>query len=139
MYKSLGMRIVRADKEPLISGKLNHQRKHLFLRVAVDPDITGKILSRRPLHLRGMAHILVTVIHPLKPFPDPAYHCLDRCHPQPWKTLKDPVIYHGSHSLAGVLNNTHSQIHEPGVTIAIPFTTGVVRVPDEVKADTQVE
>src|SRR6266446_1140869 len=86
-----------------------------------------------------MAHVLVAVIQPLEPFSDPAYHCFDRRHPQPWKPLKDPVIHHSGHCLAGILNNTHGQIHEPGVSIPIPFTAGVVGMPDEVEAYTQVK
>ena len=133
------MRIVGAGEEFVVADELHHQRKHLLLRVAVDPDVARQIFRGRPLHLRGVRHVLEAIIQPLHPFAHPAGHRLDGRHAQFGKPLEHSVVHHRRQRLARVLNDVHGHVHQAGVDAFVILAAGIVAVHDQVQADAQVQ
>src|SRR5579864_8845723 len=65
MYEAFRMRIVRPDKEFIVAGELNDVLEHALLGIATNPDITSKIFSQWPPHLRGVPHISIAMVNTL--------------------------------------------------------------------------
>src|SRR4029450_9476510 len=51
----------------------------------------------------------------------------------------NPVVHHRGYRVARVLNDTHGEIHKPGVAVLKPLTPRIMRVSDQMQPDTQVE
>ena len=137
MGETLGVRIVGADEERVVADELHDGREQLFARVGVDPDVPAQVLADRPLHLRGVAHVLVAVLEAFDPLAHPTAHRLDRGRAQLGKAVEHPVVHHRRQRHARVLDDVHGDEHEAGKAVPIPRAAQVVVVRGRVDADRQ--
>src|SRR5260221_4007037 len=86
-----------------------------------------------------MAHVLVAIINSHKPLSYPADHGFNRRHSEPGKALKNSIVHHRGHRLTGILDDVHGEVHKPRVTVTVPLTAGVMRMPHQVKANAEVK
>src|ERR1700694_2281272 len=107
--------------------------------LALTQMLRAKYSAAECFHLRGVAEILVAVVDPLEPFPDPSGHRFDRAHAQAREALEHAVVHHRGQRDARILHVHHRDVHEAGIASAVPLAAGVVGMADEMDTHGEVE